>query len=506
MTEIKKGQAGRTNYGAWDRLATELVDKTEQEELEEVEQAKRALGLDGKYARSQSEAEEREKNKKLMETKEKLENFKKREAALVQSIAGLLDSPVEEKQEARSVRISRSNLEDGKRVIAVCDTSGNSRDDEIILTSDLSALSSPIPINQGAKSYDGDAENNAPEPTTAAVFGLIKVNIENVQNCTVVIESKIISGTVEIHQCKNVAVRFTNTCAVATVQVDQCEGVSLFFTRGGKFEPSIYHAAVSNMDITVTNTASGKTLQTSADYLRDGAVSVGNATPEEYRFVTQIVKGELLTEHVVQTAGGRVLTEREVKEAQQKRDQIQATLMAKAESMIQMKDKDGNPLVTKTPTATANQGGPDMTDCVQRIVTSCEEDKAAGNEAFGAGEYAQAILQYSLAIDKSDELPSSKSHRVPKDILLSNRAACFLKLGEYAKASADAKKALEINPDNVKALFRHGLSLHAAGQYREAAPILSKAQEKEPKNKQIKQALQFCEVRIAQDYQSRMMG
>jgi tetratricopeptide (TPR) repeat protein len=202
-----------------------------------------------------------------------------------------------------------------------------------------------------------------------------------------------------------------------------------------------------------------------------------------------------------------------------------------AEDMIKIKDKDGNVLARKADpvpaaAAAAAAAGPDPAsddgveevyggmsqEEIKEIVDECEQNKVRGNEAFGAGEYGQAILLYSLALDKSDELPdadrrvspsgsepTSSTRLFPRDVLYSNRSACFLKLGQHDKALEDAERALRCNPRNVKAGFRKGLSLHAAGRYREALPVLSEAHKVEPKNKQILQALQFCEVRLQQE-------
>ena len=139
------------------------------------------------------------------------------------------------------------------------------------------------------------------------------------------------------------------------------------------------------------------------------------------------------------------------------------------------------------------------------VAAECEQNKARGNEAFGAGEYGQAILLYSLALDKASELPEDAT-LFPRDVVYSNRAASFLKLGQHDKALQDAEAALAVNPDNLKALFRQGLSLHAMGQYFQALPILAQAHQKEPRNQQIKQALQFCEVRVQQEHRKRMQG
>ena len=66
------------------------------------------------------------------------------------------------------------------------------------------------------------------------------------------------------------------------------------------------------------------------------------------------------------------------------------------------------------------------------------------------------------------------------------------------------KQVSKINPSNVKATFRRGLSLHAMGNYQEAITVLAVASKLEPKNKQIKQALQFAEVRMTQEMRKRM--
>jgi tetratricopeptide (TPR) repeat protein len=61
----------------------------------------------------------------------------------------------------------------------------------------------------------------------------------------------------------------------------------------------------------------------------------------------------------------------------------------------------------------------------------------------------------------------------------------FLKLEQYEKDSVDAKKALDINPNNAKALFYHGLSpLHALKPYQEALPLLAKSLKLEPKEQE----------------------
>merc|ERR1712226_1537233 len=173
-----------------------------------------------------------------------------------------------------------------------------------------------------------------------------------------------------------------------------------------------------------------------------------------------------------------------------------------AENMIKFKEvnKDGAKKVTKSertldkPVPKAKETEEEIEEIygsmskedIDAVVKECEQNKARGNEAFGTGEYAQAVLLYSLALDKADELPDDKNDKSKKqlfarDVTLSNRAASFLKLGEHEKAAADAKLAHEYNDQNVKAFFRHGLALHAMKQYKEAINILAHANKLEPK-------------------------
>jgi tetratricopeptide (TPR) repeat protein len=178
--------------------------------------------------------------------------------------------------------------------------------------------------------------------------------------------------------------------------------------------------------------------------------------------------------------------------------------------MITIKDKDGNPLATKVPVPNEVEEKEEETieevlsPSIAHALHDCQAEKQKGNDSFQAGEYAQAILHYSLSLDTAAQL-SDELFPV-RDVLYSNRAACFLKMGHHEKAEQDATMALKLNPENVKAQFRQGLALHALKRYAEALPLLAKAHTLEPKNKQIKQALQFCEVRLEQEHRKRMEG
>lgn len=482
----------------------------------------------------------------------------------MQTLSGLLGKMTcsEEKEEdsppTTVVRVTRDMVDAGRRVVAIADTRGRSPAlSHIVLTQDLSHLESLMPSNAAQKSFAEDAENDVPdEPSRPrSIYGLIKLFLTNLHDCTVLIKCKIITGTVELHNCSNVIVKIEKEATVATVQADLSQNVTIEFhdapsgkNVSGQFpvkcwgedsNDRIFHAGLTNLRVAIYRDGFLET-ETVADYQKDGAEAIGNATPEEFQFVTSCDSEDgfqLRTEAVVRAGkatgqNARAMTQRELQFERERRERASVMALKMAEDMVQIKDKDGNVLVRKTEeekaaemesTVPANENDKDdedeiveeiYTSCspdeIKSIVAECEQLKARGNEAFGAGEYGQAILQYSLCLDKAAELPDANNSDnknaslFPRDVIYSNRAACFLKLGQHEKAQADAEAALHMNDDNVKAHFRKGLALHAAQRYAEALPVLAHAHKMEPQNKQIKQALQFAEVRLQQEQRKRM--
>ena len=548
------GKAGRCDYGKWDKVAKDLVSDVEKEDLEEIEEQKRALGLDGKYARSADEKAERQKAEDVKKTKQLLDRYQNREKMVMAELKGLLgpsptaadDSDFSEERKSAdptTVRITRDTLDAGKRVITIADTSGNSLSDCIVLTQDLSHLESKMSSNTNPnlkpKTYEGDAENDVVEPTPGqspprVIYGLIKAFITHVENCTIHIKCKIISGTIELSHCKNVTVCIHKDATVATIQADLCEDITIDFRDapsskntavlpgqtkmywGEDKDDRIFHAGVKNMRVRIFRDDFMES-ETLAHYLNDGAEKIGNATAEEMQFVTSVVGGKLLSERVIRAGGTtgrnvRAMTQREMDEEEVMREKAAAMAIAKAEDIIRFEEKNGNSKKVVKPVVKEEEKVQEVyasmsADEIKTVVDECDQNKARGNEAFQAGEYGQAILLYSLSLDKAEELPdkaeNGQQQLFRRDLVLSNRAACFLKLGQHEKALEDAKLAQEIEPANIKAIFRRGLSLHAMGLFQEAIPILAEAHKLEPKNKQIKQALQFAEVRMTQEMRKR---
>jgi hypothetical protein len=538
------GVAGRTDYGKWEKKASSLLEEVEKEDELDKEEAEKALGLDGKYAFSDADAEERRKAMDVMQAKKVIDNYRKREGQIMQVIPNLLDRKLEENQVPKGliVRLTRDHLEAGKRVVTICDTRGLTANDMLILTQDLSHLESKMNASSVlvAKKNLDDAENDVkeefPDRQERTVFGLIKVFISNVHDCTISLRCKVISGSLEISHCTNLTLKIEKESTLATLQIDLCENICIQFhdAPSGKNTSSeeksrmlwgedkddrIFHAGVKQMKVQVFRDGFID-MERMCDYVNDGAVAVGNASLEECQFVTSVFRGELTTERVVRhgsTTGQnvRAMTQRELDQEKQRREKAAAMALSKAEDMIKVIDKDGKNIVKKHTVTKAAEDEviEELYTSMEKseidaIIAECEQNKTRGNEAFSSGEYGQALLLYTLALDKAYELPDkdSKGERqlFPRHIVLANRSAAFLKLGEHEKALKDGTKSQELNPSYVKGIFRRGLALHALGRYQEAIEALASAHKLEPNNKQIKQALQFSEVRFTQELRRRM--
>ena len=553
-TSSKSGIAGRTNYSEWDKKTSALLTQLESDDERETQQANEALGKNGKYANSESEASERKKQDKAKAAKSVLEGYKKREERVVQVIDNLFQ---DEKDE--TIYITRTDLEAGKRVLNLNNMTGPGH---VVLTNDLSNLENKFAqnITLQPKSFPGDAENSAPDfqSTPGSIQGLLKLHLSHLKNMTVSIKTKVLTGLLEISHCANLKVILSKESTIVTVQADLSNNITIRMEDapsgsntqyigqdlipklqwGSDSNDRIFHAGVSNFTIQLVRDGICD-FETTHDYIADGAVAVGNTTAEEVQFVTSILDGSLVTERVLRAgsatgttvggvldgsgggSGARAMTEREMKEVERKKREIDRAV-EKQLGGIKILDKEGKevPVVKKSPSTEEgkSENKSQVGEDIDAIIADCEAQKAKGNEAFVAGEYAQAILLYTLALDRASELPdaqpktsssSSESNTkplFPRHIVLSNRSACFLKLGHHDKALEDGNEAERLDPTYVKGTFRKGLALHAMGRYRDAIESLASALKLEPKNKQIKQALQFAEVRMTQEMRKMREG
>jgi len=126
----------------------------------------------------------------------------------------------------------------------------------------------------------------------------------------------------------------------------------------------------------------------------------------------------------------------------------------------------------------------DLTD--EQSKTSAEAIRGAGNNKFKEQDFKGAVAKYGKALRYLDDADDMDESVIKARVAcFSNRAACYLKLGDNANAADDCANALHDDATNTKALFRHGQALLNLKNYEEAKEQLSKAHAALPDDKRI---------------------
>ena len=217
-----------------------------------------------------------------------------------------------------------------------------------------------------------------------------------------------------------------------TVQCDLCDDCSITWATKECFHEAqdpgsrVYSAACRRLGVAVGGRQDS--LRVEVDNF-DRSLCDKDTPIKEQQFVTQLVDGKLLTERIVQGTSKRLV----------------GTTLRELE-----------------------REGASATTVAEEQAADAEREKLAGNQAFQKREYGQAAVHYTVALER----PAFASGR-PRAVVLANRSACFLKLGDHGRALEDAAAAAGFDDTYAKAHFRRGLALHALGRYREALPELS---------------------------------
>ncbi|KAM4840883.1 zinc finger CCCH domain-containing protein 7B isoform X1 [Urocitellus parryii] len=95
---------------------------------------------------------------------------------------------------------------------------------------------------------------------------------------------------------------------------------------------------------------------------------------------------------------------------------------------------------------------------------------AEGNDLFREKDYKQALVQYMEGLNVADYAASDQV-ALPQELLCKlhvNRAACYFTMGLYEKALEDSEKALLLDSESIRALFRKARALNELGRHKEA--------------------------------------
>ena len=104
--------------------------------------------------------------------------------------------------------------------------------------------------------------------------------------------------------------------------------------------------------------------------------------------------------------------------------------------------------------------------------------KEAGNDAFKAGDYEEALSKYTRAMEITDK-------EADKSLLLKNRAAVNLKTENFQAVVDDCTAALEITPQDPKALYRRCQAYESLDKVDLAYNDAKTIHKVDPKNKAI---------------------
>ena len=105
-----------------------------------------------------------------------------------------------------------------------------------------------------------------------------------------------------------------------------------------------------------------------------------------------------------------------------------------------------------------------------------EQHKNKGNDLFKAGDFPGAIKEFDEGVKRD---PNNK-------FIYSNRSFAYIKLMEPVRALKDAEKAIEIDPEFVKAWARKGTCHTLQKEYHKAMEAFEKGLSIDADNKECK--------------------
>jgi tetratricopeptide (TPR) repeat protein len=139
--------------------------------------------------------------------------------------------------------------------------------------------------------------------------------------------------------------------------------------------------------------------------------------------------------------------------------------------------------------------------CSDRL-EEAQKKRTIGNHCFLYQDYERASKCYGASLKAVDGILSSDEADTPaavrEDVLRlmldcgNNLAAAYLKLANYPKAEAASVAVLQIDPSNVKALYRGGVAAMEQHMFVEARLAFAGAKELAPKDQGV--ARQFREL------------
>lgn len=160
---------------------------------------------------------------------------------------------------------------------------------------------------------------------------------------------------------------------------------------------------------------------------------------------------------------------------------------------------------------------------VASIKEAVEKVKGIGNDLFKKGECAKALRKYKKAIKYLEHVNTATEENTISDdmnaeftkIFISlylNSAACKLKINDGKSAFEDCQEVLNLDPKNVKAMYRQSQACCEMKDFDQAKNILTETLKLDPENKAVAGDLNRVKKNIADKKQkekamySKMFG
>jgi len=298
----------------------------------------------------------------------------------------------------------------------------------------------------------------------------VKVMIEHCKNCTFAINGVVKTGTVELWRSDNMVVDIGTE--VGTFQVDLNNNLVVNY-HSKNFLGSIVQAGVQKLKVTFANHPE-LNFESGVEELKKLYPSLDDKFDQ---FITRFVEGKLLTEEIIRHADGFHTTEREKALEEAEREKNEANTLDKVRQML----KVAGPAVGLSEEKMASKSTQGREDEEKKNAAESQANlkKHAGNKAFTAGKFDQALALYTEAIELAPD----------NHVLYSNRAATYQQMKHLDKALKDAEKCIELKKEFTKGHFRRGLILLDLGKKEEAVKSLVEAHDLEPKDEEINAAL-----------------
>lgn len=142
-----------------------------------------------------------------------------------------------------------------------------------------------------------------------------------------------------------------------------------------------------------------------------------------------------------------------------------------------------------------NQKIEDIT--IKMSTTPAGAEKLKGNDFYRQGLFPNAIDCYSRALNlitsqtsqTAETAEKSKTLEKEKIDCLNNRASCHYQIRSFSHCITDSSEVLDIDPNNIKALLRRGLSYESLEKFELALTDLKKIQELSPGLPQVTTAI-----------------